>query len=157
MHSFDMFSQASERSYLVIKMETDGLTDEDSLIQPPFRGNCLNWVLGHIIYHRGRLLKVLEDTSDWPETLVQRYNRESEPVLGAAEDILSLTQLLSLLDQSQERIVAALKNISAEALQAVVNGKTREELISTLQWHEAYHIGQLELLRQLSGKNDKVI
>jgi uncharacterized damage-inducible protein DinB len=154
----EIFSQASKRNYRVIKMQTEGLSDEDSLIQPPFRGNCLNWVLGHIIYHRGRLLKVLEDTSDWPEALIQRYKGESEPVLGPAEDILPLTQLLSLLDQSQERIVAELQSISAEALNAVVfNEKSREELIVTLQWHETHHIGQLEFLRQLAGKNDKVI
>ena len=31
------------------------------------------------------------------------------------------------------------------------------EALSLAQWHEAYHIGQLEQLRQLAGKNDKVI
>jgi hypothetical protein len=26
-----------------------------------------------------------------------------------------------------------------------------------LLWHEAYHLGNLEILRQLTGKDDKVI
>ena len=157
MHPIQMFAQTAERNYRIIKMQTEGLTDEDSLIQPPFQGNCLNWVLGHIIYHRGRILKLLGASSDWPEELVLRYKRESEPVLGSAEDVLSLTQLLSLLDQSQGRIMAALQNISTEALEAVVNKRTIQEQLAGLQWHETYHMGQLELLRQLSGKNDKVI
>jgi hypothetical protein len=153
-----IFSRVSERDYSVIKMQTEGLTDEDSLLQPPFRGNCLNWVLGHIIYHRGRLLKVLGDTSDWPGEQIQRYRGESEPISGPAEDILSLAQLLSLLDQSQERIAARLQNISEEKLDAViVNEDTRGEILARLLWHETYHIGQLEPLRQLAGKNDKVI
>jgi len=153
-----IFSQVAERNNQVIKMQTEGLNNEDSLIQPPFRGNCLNWVLGHIIYHRGRLLKVLGDSSDWPGEQIQRYGRESEPISGPAEDILSLAQLLDLLDQSQERILARLQNISEEELDAIVfNEKTREELIAMLEWHETYHTGQLELLRQLAGKNDKVI
>jgi hypothetical protein len=29
--------------------------------------------------------------------------------------------------------------------------------IEGLAWHETYHLGQLELLRQLAGKNDQVI
>lgn len=158
MHFSKMFSQVAERNYQVIKMQTKGLTDEDSLLQLPFQGNCLNWVLGHIIYHRGRLLKVLGDSSDWLGEQVQRYGRESEPISGPTDDILSLAQLQGLLDQSQERIVARLQSLSTEALNEVVlKEKSREELIVMLQWHETYHIGQLELLRQLAGKNDKVI
>ena len=153
-----IFSRVSERNYSVIKMQTEGLTDEDSLIQPPVRGNCLNWVLGHIIYHRGCLLKVLGDTSDWSGGQIQRYGRESEPISGPTQDILSLTQLLNLLDQSQERIAAKLHNISEEELDAVIiNEDTRGEILARLLWHETYHTGQLELLRQFAGKNDKVI
>ena len=31
------------------------------------------------------------------------------------------------------------------------------EALYFIQWHAAFHTGQLELLRQLSGKDDKVI
>ncbi len=157
MHPSEMFSQAAKRNYRVIRMQTEGLTNEDSLIQPPVQGNCLNWVLGHIIYHRGLILKLLGDSPNWPEEQLLRYQRESEPVLGSSEDVLTLTQLLSLLDQSQEQITAALQNTSTEALETVVNKRTIEEQLAGLQWHETYHMGQLELLRQLTGKNDKVI
>ena len=36
------------RNLDVIKAQTKGLSHADSLLQLPFRGNCLNWVLGHI-------------------------------------------------------------------------------------------------------------
>jgi uncharacterized damage-inducible protein DinB len=153
-----ILSRSAERNYQVIKMQTDGLSNEDSLIQPPFRGNCMNWVLGHIIYFRGRQLKVLGDSSDWPAEQIQRYANESEPVSGSAEDVLSLAQLLSLLGQSQERMTAKLQDISEDYFDDVLGDRgTRGEILGMLQRHEAYHTGQLELLRQLAGKNDKVI
>ncbi len=34
---------------------------------------------------------------------------------------------------------------------------TTAEMLHFLCWHETYHIGQTELLRQVIGKNDKVI
>jgi DinB superfamily len=158
MHFSKIFRQVAERNYHGMKMQAEGLTNEESLIQPPFRGNCLNWVLGHIISYRSRLLNVLGDTSGWPQEQIQRYERESEPILGPSEDILSLAQLLSLLDQSQERIAARLEKISEEEFDAMVaNEGTRGERVVLLQRHEAYHAGQLELLRQLAGKNDQVI
>jgi hypothetical protein len=36
---------ASERNLGIIKAQTEGLSHADSLLQLPFRGNCLNWVL----------------------------------------------------------------------------------------------------------------
>jgi hypothetical protein len=38
-----------EFSYGAIKRNLDEVTNEDSLVQPPGAGNCLNWVLGHIV------------------------------------------------------------------------------------------------------------
>jgi uncharacterized damage-inducible protein DinB len=157
MHSPEIFRQIAERNHGVIKLQTKDLTNEESLIQPPFRGNCLNWVLGHITYYRSRLLRTLGEPADWLEGQLHRYQRESEPITGATENVLSLDQLLNLLEQSQERIVAALQQLPAESLQVVKNEKTVEELLTLLQWHETYHIGQLEFLRQLTEKDDKVI
>jgi uncharacterized damage-inducible protein DinB len=147
----------AERNYQVIKLQADGLTNEESLLQPPFRGNCFNWVLGHILYFRGRQMKVLGDTSAWPDQL-QRYSWESEPVTAAAQDILPLNQLLSLLDQSQERLISRLQDMAEADFDATLDDRgSRGELLAMLQRHETYHTGQLELLRQLAGKNDKII
>ena len=56
-----------EINYNVIKQQVDGLTHEDSLLQLPFRGNCLNWVLGHILVSRNRALTLI---GDWPGTTI---------------------------------------------------------------------------------------
>ena len=51
-------------TYYVVKQQVDDLTHEDSLLQPPFRGNCLNWVLGHIVVHRDKALVTLGEQSE---------------------------------------------------------------------------------------------
>ena len=157
MTAAETLSQYYGIAYRVIMRQTDGLTQVDSLIQPPFRGNCLNWVLGHIINGRNATLKYLGEDPVWSEEINKRYDRNSEPITGEAENILTLPQLLHDLEVSQERIQGALKQISPERLATVIDEDTLEEQVRFLHWHETYHVGQLELLRQLAGKNDKVI
>jgi hypothetical protein len=140
----------------VIKRQLDGVTHKESLQQPPFRGNCLNWVLGHMVFSRGGVLKLLDEDLPWTENEAARYIRNSEPITGE-ENALPLEQLLDYLDQSQARILAGLQWVSAERMETVVDDQTVGERMTFSQWHETYHLGQLEPLRQLAGKNDKVI
>ena len=140
----------------VIYRQLDGVTHEESLRQPPFRGNCLNWILGHIVYSRRNVLTLLEEDLPWTENESARYIRNSEPITSE-ENALPLEQLLDHLEKSQERILAGLHRVSAERMETIVDDQTVGEQITFLQWHETYHLGQLEPLRQLAGKNDKVI
>jgi uncharacterized damage-inducible protein DinB len=143
-------------TYRVIHRQLNGLTHEDSLLQPPFRGNCLNWVLGHIVFSRGTALTLLGENLSWTGAESARYIRNSEPVTSP-EQALPLERLLSDLEESQTRILAGLQRIPTEKLDTVIGDETVAEKITFLHWHETYHVGQLELLRQLAGKNDKVI
>ncbi|MGC8787954.1 MAG: hypothetical protein ACP5Q1_11065, partial [Anaerolineae bacterium] len=63
--------------------------------------------------------------------------------------------------KSQERINMALVRITPEELAKETQdhrGKTTvAERLFFLYFHETYHVGQTELLRQLAGTNDKVI
>ncbi|MCJ7624724.1 MAG: DinB family protein, partial [Anaerolineaceae bacterium] len=69
-------------------------------------------------------------------------------------------KLLSDLEKSQEIITTALENILPEKLDEMIGedeGKRSvKDLVIFYLWHETYHVGQLELLRQLSGVNDAV-
>ena len=143
-------------TYRVIHRQLNGLTHEDSLIQPPYRGNCLNWVLGHIVFSREVVLKYLEEDAPWIEEEAARYIRNSEPITSA-EQALPLERLLGDLEESQKRILAGLQRVPEEKLAILVDDDTIGEKIAFSHWHETYHIGQLEQLRQLAGKNDKVI
>ena len=141
----------------VIHMQLAGLTHADSLLQLPFRGNCLNWVLGHIIENRSTALTRLGRERVWSEEDEARYCRGSEAIVEEGQ-ALSLEELLRVLDNSQESLVAALQGIGEAELDEVVDSKrTLGELLAFLHWHETYHVGQLEILRQLAGKDDVVI
>lgn len=151
---------ALERNIGIIKDQTQGLTDADALLQLPFRGNCLNWVLGHIVANRNTILLFLGEQPLISEAHVRRYGYGSEPVCGDSGDILTLGQLLALLEQSQQALTARLETITREELECEVQsflGTTAlDQLVFYLYWHESYHTGQTEALRQLAGKDDKV-
>jgi len=144
----------------IIRRQTEGITNEESVIQPPVRGNCMNWILGHILNDRNLVLSLLKEEPIFSKAEAERYQRESDPVTGL-EDGLPFDQLLEKLDLAQKRIVSALRNITVERLAEIEEvGTLKEEvgaLIAFMHWHETYHTGQFELLRQLAGKNDKII
>ena len=152
---------ALERNLDIVKSQAQGLTHADSLLQLPFRGNCMNWVLGHIAATRNTMLQFLGEEAVLSEAHVKRYGYGSEPVCGDTGDILALEQLLTVLEQSQQAITASLQKITAEALtrevQSFLGTTTLGQLVFFLYWHESYHTGQTEALRQLAGKDDKVI
>jgi uncharacterized damage-inducible protein DinB len=151
---------ALERNLDTIKSQTQGLTHADSVLQLPFRGNCLNWVLGHIAASRSNMLQALGEAPILSETQLKRYGYGSEPVCGDGEDILTLEQLLTVLEQSQKALTASLHKISTEELarevQSFLGTTTLGQLVFFLYYHETYHTGQAEALRQLAGKDDKV-
>jgi hypothetical protein len=149
------------RNVSIIRRQTDGLTHADSLLQPPFRGNCLNWIVGHIAVNRDNVLRLLGEQPVMDADGV-RYRRESDPIVdGADEGILPLDELLDRLARSQEQLSAALGRVDQATLARELtfndNTTTVKERVFTLYFHDCYHTGQTELLRQLAGKNDQVI
>jgi hypothetical protein len=146
-------------NYEVVKQQTDGLSHEDSLLQLPFRGNCLNWVLGHLIISRDSILKVLEETEVWSEEIAAPYLREADPITAENNNLAQpLENILTAFDLSHQRLMAAFERITPEDLAAPKSERSSiGKWIAFLQFHESYHVGQTELLRQLAGKNDKVI
>ena len=155
MISPDVIARYFKRNRYVLHMQVKGLSHEDSLLKPPFRANCLNWVLGHIVVYRGRALNLVGGEPVWNEDQAAPYNRESEPL--QAQDAQRLEQIMADLDVSQERLDAALAGLTTEDLERVVDDRTLAERLTFDYWHEAYHTGQTELLRQLAGADDKVI
>jgi uncharacterized damage-inducible protein DinB len=150
-----------ERNLGIVKAQTKGLSHADSLLQLPFRGNCLNWVLGHMAANRNTMLQLLGEEDILGEASAKRYGYGSEPVCGDAGDILTLEQLLMALEQGQSALTACLNKTTVEELagevQSFLGTTTLGQLIFFLYWHETYHVGQPEYLRQLAGKDDKVI
>jgi uncharacterized damage-inducible protein DinB len=144
-------------NHRVIHMQIDGLTHHDSLLQPPFRGNCLNWVLGHIVESRNTILNLLGGEPFWTPEQRARYARESKAVTENTGE-LTFEKIVSDLDSSQQQLVERIGNLEDEAFNhADKEGKSLGEKLTFLIWHETFHTGQTDQLRQLAGTNDKVI
>jgi hypothetical protein len=156
MISADLITRYFNLNHRVIHLQIDGLTHADSLLQPPFRANCLNWVLGHVVAARNNALILLGAEPVWSEQEATPYATDSEPITGDGAGH-RLEKLVADLDRSQEWLEAALERVSAAELARVEGEHSLGERLAGLYWHEAYHTGQTEYLRQLAGKNDKVV
>jgi uncharacterized damage-inducible protein DinB len=145
----------------ILQMQAEGLTEQEALLQPPIRGNCLNWVLGHLAVNRDRVLRVLGETPLLSEAETERYATGSEPVPSSGEGALPLARLFEALEAGQAAIDADLRSISGDELEVEIQvGERRmtvRQRLFGLYFHDTYHTGQAELLRQLAGKNDQVI
>jgi hypothetical protein len=149
----EKLAQSYGATHWLIHQHVDGLDHPASLIQPPFQANCLNWVVGHILVSRHTVLRLLGAEPVWGQETITRYKTGSEPITEDGQG-LPLAQLVTDLDQVQERIVAALAEVTPDALaeEAETDRGVRSvgEHIYGLHWHETYHTGQLELLRALA-------
>ena len=153
-------AEAFGRNLSIVQRQSEGLSHADSLRQPPFRGNCLNWVLGHMAESRDSILEALGEAPSSGEA-VARYARESEPITADDAGALPLDELLRLLAASQEALAAALSRATPEDLARELKVGERTTTVGArvffLYFHETYHVGQTELLHQLAGATDKVI
>ena len=142
-------------THMLIKRMTRGLTHEDSVVQPPFQGNALNWVMGHIVASRNEALSYLGAEPVWGDEELVHYKTGSEPITSS-EQGLTLEQLQAAFNEAHERLSDRLAEISDEELGVIVETRFGErpvgEHVASLHWHETYHTGQLELLRELAGR-----
>jgi uncharacterized damage-inducible protein DinB len=143
-------------------MQTEGITHEQSLVQLPFRGNCMNWIVGHLVTNRNNVLKLLEASDRIEDIDVSQYQRESEPITAESPQIIPLEKLLEMLDTSQEHLEQLLEDMTQEEFERKVaffgnTEMTVSEWLLFFYFHDTYHTGQTEILRQAAGKKDKII
>ncbi len=149
-----------ERNYAIIKQDTEGLSHEDSLLQMPTGGNCLNWIIGHIVSARCNPMKSLGIEPIWTDEQRAIYRGGSAPITPENSDrAYRLESMLSDLDRSQAALLARLKIVTQEELSAPTDVADRSVggSVAYFGWHEGFHTGQLEYLRNLAGKHEKVL
>jgi hypothetical protein len=155
-------ADAYGRNVAIVKMQTRDMTQAESMIQLPFRANCMNWIVGHILTNRNTVLGLLGQPPALDPQLAERYVRDSAPVSEGEPGVLPLETLLGALERSQERLGEALGGLGVEDMEREVVGpggrKTRlGSALFFFFFHDSYHTGQTEILRQACGKDDKVI
>ena len=134
----------------------DGLEDEDWARQPgDAGGNTAHWILGHLATSRRYLLRKLGE--DLPEAEWEgHFGMNADP--QSTDGYPSPADLLEDVKQSGKGITARLSEMSAGQADEdwgsafPDGGKTIADGAHFLFFHEAYHVGQLGLIRRICGR-----
>lgn len=144
-----------ELNYSTIQSHLRGLSHYDTLLQLPFKGNCANWVLGHIVEGRNDMLKFLGLPPLWDAAACALYRSGSAPITGEDSPHLSLECLLMDLNAMHAYLLEAAQAISQAQLDSPTahpEDGSLGNLMARMLWHETYHLGELEILRHLAGR-----
>lgn len=83
----------------VLRMNLSGLAHADSLIQPQPGGNCMNWVVGHLVRtYNNDLLPHLGQEPVLAADPLKRYERSSAELRNPSE-ALPIDELLTAWDE----------------------------------------------------------
>lgn len=148
----DLAAQYTTTFDLILRL-TDTITHAESLRQPSFDTNCMNWLLGHVTVSRLNLLALLGHTeSVWDFTQARRYIPGTPPITGDADDVTDFADILHVFADSQAVFVPLLHAQTTAALAVTHDNRTLGVLLAYYAQHEAFHAGQVELCRAMLGK-----
>jgi len=146
-----------EFTYGVFTRNTEGVGHQESLKSPAPAGNCMNWVLGHLLVSRNGILKLLGQAPVGDPSRLERYRRGSQPVTDGSH-ALSWDELKAAFEASQERLREGLKGVTVDHLASPLPEDANPfqvastgQMLYVFNFHETYHIGQLGLLRRTVG------
>ena len=142
-----IFSQQLQFLKRVMGMNTEEVSQEDSMVTSPNNGNSVNWIIGHMIVVRDGMREALGLKPIADETMKERYQRGSQNV--TQETAYKLEDLIEMYYRGTDEMVARLEGDEVKDKEAV-------ETVTVLLFHEAYHAGQIGLFRRLMGKDSKI-
>ena len=140
-------------TYLTLERNLEGLTDDEALVTPAPGGNCVNWLVGHILLYRDVVHRLLGLAPAWEGSLPssEPYGRGSHGPMP--EGVPTLAVLGAARERSQAQVLERLEQVGAERLaERASETMTVTERLGFLGFHEAYHVGQVGLSRRLLGK-----
>jgi DinB superfamily len=157
-HEVEVLRNQNQMTNQVVRLNTDGVSHAESLIRPEPAGNCMNWVVGHLLCVYNRVLPVLGQTPVMDNERLRRYDRGTPP-LKDAKDAMEFRELVRAWDEAAQRMDAGLAGLTPEALDAKApfspsnNPKeTVRSVLGVVMFHQAYHAGQTGTLRRIAGK-----
>ncbi len=150
MNNPEAFIQRLESNNFILQQQIEGLTHADSLVQVEFPGRCLNWIVGHVVTYRDEMLRVLDGEVVWDNHRHELYFINTSDDLDAAPPV-AFPQILDDWCVGQNRLLALLNHALPNDMNALSSDgeRTVGQRISALVWHETYHVGQTEIVRQL--------
>ncbi|HET9455381.1 MAG TPA: DinB family protein [Gemmatimonadaceae bacterium] len=141
-----------ELNYGALFRNLEGITHEESLIVPEAGGNCLNWVVGHIVASRCRMMTQLGIPPVWKMDLAFHYSGREE-ANWSPDRAIDLKSIETDLARSQQELLNAIEALGERKLTTPDdNGRLLGDAVIFFNFHEAYHGGQVALLRRIIGK-----
>ncbi len=122
------------------------LTTDETLAFTHDRINNIHWIVGHIASQRDTLLEDLTGEMTFPQELKQYYGKAGNP--------RNMTQKIDW-EKCQAILKEQFNDISAWVLEWDSQGRLDREkgdVIVKYLSHEAYHIGQVSLIKKMLGK-----
>ena len=137
---------------IVTKAITD-ISPDSWFRNPSDDSNHLMWVVGHLVVHRGHILKMMG--VDWDNRWVNLFARGTERISDS--DYPTPEEMTSAWQSVSDELRAALKNASEDAMaqpapQGVPSFDTKlGGTVAFLAFHDTYHTGQVSYLRKWLG------
>jgi len=141
----------------IVDVQTQGLSYQDLLLQPQPGGNCMLWVLGHMVESMKDLVIELGGSEPQGFDIYKRFERTSEPVLKDEPGLPDLGRFKQDYAALSALAIQALENQTDDYFRQPGWSGTKGATVLFFSFHMSYHAGQLEVLRNLAGKTDKVI
>jgi len=149
----DLLAQNYGHSFQIAAVNTEGMTQAHSLAHPARGGNCANWILGHLTNVQNGVMGLIGEKPVWENEQLKRAGFDP---ITQADEAIDWEMLRERFLGSRERCLAAIAKLSDDSLAETVPhpfGGTcsRAELLTTLAFHQAYHVGQLGVVRRVAG------
>jgi uncharacterized damage-inducible protein DinB len=142
-------------SDFVVNKNCEGISHRESLVQPQPDAHSFNWVLGHIIKIRNEVLESLGKVPVYSKNKFDVYT----PKGFDAEKAMNVAELHDSFNALQTVLKETIQSLSEETLRKRASltpdkdsGDTIGSILGTVLWHEAYHAGQLGIIRRVVGK-----
>jgi len=140
----ELFIDHYNNNLHVFNLNLEGVTHEESLKSTHADSSCLNWIVGHITVTRDGILSLLEKEKRCSPEMTEKYKRGS--AILERETAMPFDELCKMFRDSQPILMDAI------AAYDFSGDFEKAKRIQFCAFHEAYHCGQLGLLRRFVGK-----
>ena len=126
---------------------------EDWFRTPGDDSNHLMWLLGHVVVHRGQVLKTIG--VDWNRSWAPLFARGAQR--GDDAEYPTVDEMRAAWDEISEQLKGALREPAADVLtQPAPEGppsfdKKLSGTVAFYAFHDTYHTGQVSFLRKWLG------
>ena len=152
----DLLVHSLTTARLMARRFTEDLQPSEYLHRPAPKANCAAWLLGHLtLSNRRTAARLNVDLPALPDGFEQRFGRDENA--PHANEFGECSNLLPMLEQSFDALIAAVKRATPEQLATPVEKpmpmfKNLGELANFMALHACVHIGQITMIRRSLGR-----